>query len=953
MAIAKLIFITSFLLASFLQCSLASITEAQALLQWKQSLPGNQSILQSWNESSSTTPTTPCQWLGISCDATGSSVTEINLSYLNITGTLQRMNFSSFPNLLRLDLKYNQFTGTIPATIGLLSKLQFLDLSTNYLTGTIPVSIANLTRVTELDISRNDINGTLDPRLFAGSGLASLRNLLLETTGLGGSIPEEIGNLRNLSVLALGENWFSGSIPASLGRLFELTILRLYANQLTGPLPAGIASLSKLTDIRLFTNRLSGIVPPGIGNLSALTVLHLGDNDFTGHLPQGVCKGGKLINFTAESNNFRGPIPRTLRNCSSLYRARLEYNQLEGNLNRDFGVYPNLTYIDLTGNELTGEVSALWAQSRNLTYLGLGGNNLSGEIPDEILQLEKLVVLDLSDNRISGRIPAEIGRLSRLMTLNLNKNMLTGQIPVAIGALSSLQYLDLSMNMLTGSVPEQIGDCSRLQLLGLSTNNLSGGIPYQIGNLVALQDLLDLSYNSFTGKIPSQFSKLTNLENLNLSHNSLSGSIPNSFTNLLSLLSLNLSHNELEGPIPNSEAFRSAPQSAYSNNKDLCGESRNGLRSCDDDPAIVVVSNRPNKRRRTAIIGGGSAAALFFLLIILGTVVSLLRRGKRSKSVEIEAVESVDDDPSAGVSYLKGKITYREIIDSTENFNDRYCIGEGATGKVYKAATSDRRRFLAVKKLNPNPIEEEEDDEELELKSFTREVAALTELRHRNIVRMYGFCSRRSSYSFLVYEYMEKGSLADLLRSDKAAAEELDWGKRFEVVRGIADALSYMHHEVSPPVIHRDVSSKNVLLDSDLVAHVSDFGTAKFLKPGSSNWTGFAGTYGYSAPELAYTMAVTEKSDVYSFGVTALEVLIGKHPAEFITHLQSPAGRNQGIHPEDVADPRLQFPDSAAADDEDLRRKLTILLRIGVSCVMTNPELRPSMRSVSQLLETF
>ncbi|KAK1575747.1 hypothetical protein Q3G72_007969 [Acer saccharum] len=87
-----------------------------------------------------------------------------------------------------------------------------------------------------------------------------------------------------------------------------------------------------------------------------------------------------------------------------------------------------------------------------------------------------------------------------------------------------------------------------------------------------------------------------------------------------------------------------------------------------------------------------------------------------------------------------------------------------------------------------------------------------------------------------------------------------------------------MHHDRIPTVIHRDISSKNVLLDTDMEAHVSDFGTAKFLKPGSSNWTVATGTYGYIAPKLTYTMAVTEKCDVYSFGVLVLEILMGRHP---------------------------------------------------------------------------
>ena len=158
-----------------------------------------------------------CKWRGIACDVAG-SVTEINLAYTGLKGTLENLAFSSFPNLLRLDLKVNQLTGSIPSNIGVLSKLQFLDLSTNNLYSTLPLSLANLTHVYELDISRNNLTGVLDPRLLpdaAGkTGLVGLKNFLLQTTGLGGRIPEEIGNLRNLSLLALEENYFHGPIPS-------------------------------------------------------------------------------------------------------------------------------------------------------------------------------------------------------------------------------------------------------------------------------------------------------------------------------------------------------------------------------------------------------------------------------------------------------------------------------------------------------------------------------------------------------------------------------------------------------------------------------------------------------------------------------------------------------------------------------------------------------------------
>ncbi|KAF3455688.1 hypothetical protein FNV43_RR00330 [Rhamnella rubrinervis] len=129
-----------------------------------------------------------------------------------------------------------------------------------------------------------------------------------------------------------------------------------------------------------------------------------------------------------------------------------------------------------------------------------------------------------------------------------------------------------------------------------------------------------------------------------------------------------------------------------------------------------------------------------------------------------------------------------------------------------------------------------------------------------------------------------KGSLAKIL-TDDGKAVELVWAMRVNVVKGLANAVSYMHHECCPCVVHRDISSKNVLLDGDYEAHLSDFGSARTVDPDSSNWTSFAGTFGYAAPELAFTMEVNEKCDVYSFGVVTLEVIMGSHPGDLISSL--------------------------------------------------------------------
>ncbi|KAF3457551.1 hypothetical protein FNV43_RR02209 [Rhamnella rubrinervis] len=148
--------------------------------------------------------------------------------------------------------------------------------------------------------------------------------------------------------------------------------------------------------------------------------------------------------------------------------------------------------------------------------------------------------------------------------------------------------------------------------------------------------------------------------------------------------------------------------------------------------------------------------------------------------------------------------------------------------------------------------------------------------------------------------------------TDDGKAVELLWAMRVNVVKGLANAVSYMHHECCPCVVHRDISSKNVLLDGDYEAHLSDFGSARTVDPDSSNWTSFAGTFGYAAPELAYTMEVNEKCDVYSFGVVTLEVIMGSHPGDLISSL-----------------PHHHHP---------------------FACLQANPQSRPTMKQVSDKL---
>jgi serine/threonine protein kinase len=187
-----------------------------------------------------------------------------------------------------------------------------------------------------------------------------------------------------------------------------------------------------------------------------------------------------------------------------------------------------------------------------------------------------------------------------------------------------------------------------------------------------------------------------------------------------------------------------------------------------------------------------------------------------------------------------GKIAHDDIIRATEDFDMRYCIGTGAYGSVYKAQLPCGN-VVALKKLHGYEAEVPAFDD-----SFRNEVKILSEIKHRHIVKLYGFCLHKR-IMFLIYQYMERGSLFSVLYDDVEAIE-LKWRKRVNIVKGVASALSYLHHDFTSPIVHRDISSGNILLNNEWQPSVSDFGTARLLQHDSSNRTIVAGTIGYIAP---------------------------------------------------------------------------------------------------------
>ncbi|KAB2636413.1 leucine-rich repeat receptor-like protein kinase [Pyrus ussuriensis x Pyrus communis] len=870
--------------------SISPRKQAESLIKWKAGFSPSSSsppsLLHSW---SLTNLNSLCNWTAIVCTKTR-TVSEIQLSDMEINGTLALFDFSLFPNLTHFDLGGNYFRGPIPSAIGNLSGLITLDLGNklykethNQFSGPIPDSIGLISGLQHIDLSWN----------------------LLE-----GKIPPSIGKLRDLQFLDLSYNSLNSSIPSELGLCTNLTYLSLSYNKLNGELPLSLSNLKNLVHLLLSNNLFIGqILPSLVSNWTKLVSLYLAINSFSGTISAEIGQLKQLQDLSLYSNKFSGEIPQR------------EIPQSLGNLSQ-----LHILYLDQ--NRLTGEIPQSLGKLTLLQELYLSYNHLTGEIPQSLGKLTQLHELHLSDNHLTGEIPQSLGKLTLLHHLHLSHNQLTGEIPQSLGKLTQLQVLSFHNNHLTREIPQSLGNLTQLQLLYLSNNHLTGEIPQSLGNLSRLREL-DLSANNFTGVIP-RISGMLDLKLLSLSNNNLTGV---QFT--IGCNTIRIAHaHKIRGPLPTRGIFEKAPTSAFVGNYGLWShaDGRTEFKSSSTH------SKRANKNKVSIILysfcGFATVAiAIFFFLMF-----------RKKSTIRPQVIKTSQNFESFEAMILQEevKFTFAEVVKAVDDFHEKYCIGKGGFGKVYKAELQSGQ-VVAVKRLN---TDDSNDVPVINLQSFQNEIRTLTTIRHRNVIRLYGFSTRKGCI-FLLYEYLERGSLGKALYGVEGVTE-LGWPTRVKIVQGLAHALSYLHHDCSPPIVHRDVTVNNVLLEQDFEPRLSDFGTAKLLSIDSSNWTNIVGTLGYMAPELAYIMQVTDKCDVYSFGVVALEVMMGRHPRDMLESqlLESSTSMkgNADLLLKDVLDQRLEPPAN------ELAKAVVLVMSIALACIRTRPGLRPTMHFVSQNL---
>ncbi|KAI0503501.1 hypothetical protein KFK09_014435 [Dendrobium nobile] len=507
-----------------------------------------------------------------------SSLKFIYLWSNNLKANISELLGGNLRQIENIQLASTGVQGFLPDSIGNLTSLVELNLFGNSIEGGIPSSMGKICNLERLTLDQNKLTLAL-PKFLEVEGclsdkpLQNLFDLTMSLNGIGGTLPEWLGELQNLIVLDLAYNMITGLIPPSIGNLSHLTKLSLYKNQLNGTPPLTLGYLSKLESFSVSSNQLTGTMnEEHFSKLSCLKFLSMFSNSLTikfssswvppfqiqylvmsscqldSQFPSWIKTQKEIIFFDISNNSISGKIPNWFWDLSSsILYLNISFNKFKGRIKNPMKIAPfanvdirnnllsgsipmpstQVELLDFSCNQFSGTIPSNFGQLQpHIIYLSLASNNLSGIIPSSIGYLQKLQIINLSNNFLIGSIPSSLQNCFDLKALVLEHNNLSGQIPHSLGKLLDLRTLHLSDNDLSGPIPQSLQNCTNLETLDLGNNNLNDSIPAWLGERLPALRILRLRSNKFTGQIPFQLSNLKSLQVLDLANNHLFGSIP-------------------------------------------------------------------------------------------------------------------------------------------------------------------------------------------------------------------------------------------------------------------------------------------------------------------------------------------------------------------------------------------------------------------------------------------
>ncbi|GLT69744.1 hypothetical protein SLA2020_418710 [Shorea laevis] len=518
----------------------------------------------------------------------------------------------------------------------------------------------------------------------------------------------------------------------------------------------------------------------------------------------------------------------------------------------------------------------------------------------------------------------------------------TGFVAVEFDTLMDVEFKDINGNHvgldLNSMVSSQVGDLGVLDIDLKSGNLVNSWIQYdgpsQVFNI-------SVSYSTLKPKEPLLSFSLDLGQYVNdFMYLGFSGSTQGSteihsieWWSFSSTFESNSDSGSTAPPPPTSSLMTPTANSVKSPPPSLAPSSSDSIASTQQKSSKSSSCHNQLCKQGAGAVAGVVTAGAFVLAIFAAVLIWVYSK----KVKHVKKSESF----ASGIIKAPKEFTYKEIRTATKCFNANRIIGHGAFGTVYKGILADNGDIVAVKRCSHGTQGKNE---------FLSELSIIGTLRHRNLVRLQGWCQEKGEI-LLVYDLMPNGSL------DKALFEArtpLPWSHRRKILLGVASALTYLHQECENQVIHRDVKTSNIMLDEGFNARLGDFGLARQVEHDKSpDATVAAGTMGYLAPEYMLTGRATEKTDVFSYGAVVLEVASGRRPIERDVNQAGKVGVSTNLvewvwslHREGrlltAADPRLE----GEYDEAEMGR----VLMVGLACSHPDPMARPTMRSVVQML---
>uniref|UniRef100_A0A1J3H511 non-specific serine/threonine protein kinase n=1 Tax=Noccaea caerulescens TaxID=107243 RepID=A0A1J3H511_NOCCA len=814
------------------------------------------------------------------------------------------------------------------------------------------------------------------------------------------------GNNR-VTRIQLKQKGISGTLPPDLQNLSELTVLELFLNRISGPIP-DLSGLTRLQTLNLHDNLLDSVPKNLFSGMNSLQQAFLENNPFAPwEIPETIKEATSLQNLTLSSCNITGKIPDFFgsQTLPSLTNLKLSQNFLHGELPASFaGSSLQTLYLNgqLGEEKLNGSISIL----RNMTSLvevSLQGNAFSGPIPD-LSDLKSLRVFNVRDNQITGVVPQTLIGLNSLTTVNLTNNLLQGPTPLFGKSVG----VDIFTNTNSFCLDKAGAPCDpRVDTL-LSVAE-SSGYPVSLAKAWKGNDpcvnwvgitcsgsnitVVNLREKELSGTISPSLAKLASLETIILSDNKLTGSIPTELTTLPKLRTLDVSNNDIYGQVPsfrkdvrlvidgNDNIGKGGPRSPTGSPKASGGSGGGSGGSGGDGSESFKKSS--NVKIIVPVVGGVVGA-----LCIVGIGVCVYAK-KRKRLARVQsptsnmvihphhsgdndaikltvAASSLNNGGGGGSESLYSHsgsatsdihvvesgnlvISIQVLRDVTNNFSEKNILGRGGFGTVYKGELPDGTK-IAVKRMESSVVSDKG------LAEFKSEITVLTKMRHRHLVSLQGYCLDGNE-RLLVYEYMPQGTLSQhLFHWKEEGLKPLEWTRRLAIALDVARGVEYLHTLAHQSFIHRDLKPSNILLGDDMRAKVSDFGLVRLAPEGKySIETRIAGTFGYLAPEYAVTGRVTTKVDIFSLGVILMELITGRKALDetqpedsvhLVTWFRRVSASKEENAFENAIDPNISLDEVTLASIEKV-------WELAGHCCAREPYQRPDMAHIVNVLSSL